>query len=184
MSHSTTDPIDMTEPLPELDIYAAATDPRAQQRYNELLIEQFRTTAGKVTGQFANLPVLLLKTIGAKTGATRTTPLVYFKDGERYLIIASKSGAPTNPAWYHNLVANPTASVELPNESFDVQARVAKGDEREQLFHKVVESFPIYSGYQQKTGRRIPVIVLERVTSRRRSTLRVASPTRTGEPRK
>jgi deazaflavin-dependent oxidoreductase (nitroreductase family) len=152
----------MTKPLPELDIYAAATDPPAQQRYNELLIEQFRTNAGKVTGQFADLPVLLLKTTGAKTGATRTAPLVYFKDGERYLIIASKAGAPTNPAWYHNLVANPAASVELPNESFDVRARVAKGDERDRLFRKVVEHFPIYSGYQQMTGRRIPVIVLER----------------------
>ena len=92
--------------------------------------------------------------------------------------------APPRSAWYHNLVANPTASVELPNESFDVLARVAKGDKRDRLFHKVVENFPIYGGYQQKTGRRIPVIVPERVTSRRRSTLRVASPTRTGEPRK
>ena len=153
----------MTEPLPDLDVYTAATDPPAQQRYNELLIEQFRTNAGKVTGPFANLPVLLLKTIGAKTGATRTTPLVYFNDCKRYLIIASKAGASTNPAWYHNLLANPAASVELPGESFDVQARVAKGDERDRLFHEVVEHFPIYSGYQQKTGRRIPVIVLERV---------------------
>jgi deazaflavin-dependent oxidoreductase (nitroreductase family) len=108
----------MTEPLPDLDIYTAATDPPAQHRYNELLIKQFRANAGTVTGQFANLPVLLLKTIGAKTGATRTAPPVYLKDGDRYLIIASKAGAPTNPAWYHNLVANPAASVELPNESF------------------------------------------------------------------
>jgi deazaflavin-dependent oxidoreductase (nitroreductase family) len=153
----------MTEPLPDLDIYTAATDPPAQQRYNALLIEQFRTNAGKVTGQFANLPMLLLNTIGAKTGAKRTTPLVYFKDGDRYLIIASKAGAPTNPAWYHNLVANPAASVELPNESFEVQASIAKGDERDRLFHNVVEHFPIYSGYQQKTGRRIPVIILERI---------------------
>jgi deazaflavin-dependent oxidoreductase (nitroreductase family) len=153
----------MTEPLPDLDIYTAATDPPAQQRYNELLIEQFRTNAGQVTGQFANLPVLLLKTIGAKTGTTRTTPLVYFKDGDRYLIIASKAGAPTHPAWYHNLVAKPAASVELPNDSFDVQARVTKGDERDRLFRRVVEHFPIYIGYQQKTGRRIPVIVLDRV---------------------
>jgi hypothetical protein len=99
----------MTEPLPDLDVYTAATDPPGQQRYNELLIEQFRTNAGKVTGQFANLPVLLLKTMGAKTGATRTAPLVYLQDGDRYLIIASKAGASTNPASYHNLVANPAA---------------------------------------------------------------------------
>jgi deazaflavin-dependent oxidoreductase (nitroreductase family) len=128
-----------------------------------LLIEQFRTNAGKVTGPFANLPVLLLKTLGVKTGATRTAPLVYLQDGDRYLIIASKAGAPTNPAWYHNLVANPAASVELLNESFGVRARLATDDERDRLFHKVVGHFPIYAGYQQKTGRRIPVIVLERV---------------------
>jgi deazaflavin-dependent oxidoreductase (nitroreductase family) len=153
----------MTEPLPDLDIYTAATDPPAQQRYNDLLIEQFRTNAGKVTGQFADLPVLLLETKGAKTGATRITPLVYFKDGERYLVIASKAGAPTNPAWYHNLAANPAASVELPKESFDVQARRTEGAERDRLFQKVVEQFPIYTGCQQKTSRTIPVIVLERV---------------------
>jgi len=153
----------MTQPLPDLDIYTAATDPPAQQRYNDLLIAQFRTNAGKITGQFADLPMLLLKTAGAKTGGIRTTPLVYFKDGDRYLIIASKAGASTNPAWYHNLVANPTASVELPTEFFDVQARVATGDERDRLFHKVAEHFPIYAGYQQKTGRRIPVVVLERI---------------------
>ena len=153
----------MTEPLPDLDIYAAATDPPAQQRYNDLLIDQFRTNAGKVTGQFADLPVLLLKTTGAKSGATRTTPLVYFKDGDRYLIIASKAGAPTHPAWYHNLVANPAASVELPNESFGVQAKRTEGAERDRLFQTVVEHFPIYGDYQQKTGRAIPVIVLQRV---------------------
>ena len=153
----------MTQPLPDLDIYTAATDPPAQQRYNDLLIAQFRTNAGKITGQFADLPMLLLKTADAKTGGIRTTPLVYFKDGDRYLIIASKAGASTNPAWYHNLVANPTASVELPTEFFDVQARVATGDERDRLFHKVAEHFPIYAGYQQKTGRRIPVVVLERI---------------------
>jgi F420H(2)-dependent quinone reductase len=73
----------MNQPLPDLDVYSAATNPSAQQRYNELLIEQFRTNAGRLTGQFAELPVLLLKTIGAKTGAPRTTPLVYFQDGDR-----------------------------------------------------------------------------------------------------
>jgi deazaflavin-dependent oxidoreductase (nitroreductase family) len=93
----------------------------------------------------------------------RTAPLVYLQDGDRYLIIASKAGASTNPAWYHNLVANPAASVELLNESFGVRARLATDDERDRLFHKVVEHFPIYAGYQQKTGLRIPVLVLERV---------------------
>jgi deazaflavin-dependent oxidoreductase (nitroreductase family) len=153
----------MNEPLPNIDVYSAATNPPAQQRYNELLIEQFRTNAGTLTGQFAELPVLLLKTIGAKTGAPRTTPLVYFQDGDRYLIVASKAGAHSNPAWYHNLRATPTASVELPTESFDVQVRITQGAERDRLFEKVAEHFPIYGDYQHKTGRRIPVIVLERV---------------------
>jgi deazaflavin-dependent oxidoreductase (nitroreductase family) len=153
----------MNEPLPAIDVYSAATNPPAQHRYNELLIERFRTNQGELTGQFAKLPVLLLKTIGAKTGAPRTTPLVYFQDGDRYLIIASKAGAHSNPAWYHNLLATPMASVELPNESFDVQAGVTEGAERDRLFQKVAEHFPIYADYQCKTARRIPVIVLERV---------------------
>ena len=151
----------MSEPLPVIDPNTAATDPAAQQRYNESLIEQFRANAGTLTGQFAALPVLLLNTIGAKTGAARTTPLVYLADDDRHIIVASKAGAPVNPAWYHNLVATPTASVELAGESFDVFARVAEGDEYDRLFQKVVEQFPIYRDYQQKTARRIPVVVLE-----------------------
>jgi hypothetical protein len=79
----------MSQPLPDLDIYVAATDPIARQRYNELLIEQFRGNAGRVTGQFADLPVLLLKTIGAKSRATRTHPLVYFQGGDRYVATAA-----------------------------------------------------------------------------------------------
>jgi deazaflavin-dependent oxidoreductase (nitroreductase family) len=153
----------MSEPLPDLDIYAAATNPTAQQRYNELLIEQFRRNAGKVTGQFATLPVLLLRTIGAKTGAIRTHPLVYFEDDDRYVVVASKAGASTNPAWYHNLVANRRAAVELPTGPFDVEARIPEGDERDDLFQRVVDHFPIYDNYQRRTGRRIPIIVLERI---------------------
>jgi deazaflavin-dependent oxidoreductase (nitroreductase family) len=154
---------DMSQPLPDLDVYAAATDPTAQKRYNELLIEQFRANAGKVTGQFADLPVLLLTTIGAKTRATRTHPLVYFDDGDRYIVVASKAGASTNPAWYQNLLATPRATVELPTESFNVQARIPEGHERENLFRRIVEHFPIYANYQQRTGRRIPIVVLERI---------------------
>jgi deazaflavin-dependent oxidoreductase (nitroreductase family) len=150
-------------PQPKVDIYAAATNPTAQQRYNELLIEQFRTNAGKVTGQFAGLPVLLLNTIGARTQATRTHPLVYFEDGDRYIVVASKAGASTNPAWYHNLIANPRATIELPTESFDVRATIAEGEERDDIFQKVADHFPIYDNYQQRTGRRIPIIVLQRI---------------------
>jgi deazaflavin-dependent oxidoreductase (nitroreductase family) len=129
-----------------------------------LLIEQFRT--GALTGQFAAFPILLLNTIGAKSRAPRTTPLVYLQDDNRYIIFASKAGAPTNPAWYYNLVANPRATVELADKSFDVDARIATEDERDRLFEKVAEHFPIYADYQQKTSRLIPVIVLERLNGR------------------
>ena len=153
----------MNDVLPSIDAYAAATDPAGQRRFNELLIQQFRTNAGTVTGQFAGLPVLLLRTVGAKTGMPRTTPLVYLQHGDRYLLIASKAGAPTNPAWYHNLVATPTASVEVGDERFEVNARVATGDERDRLFQKVIAQLPIYEDYQRKTTRLIPVVVLERL---------------------
>jgi deazaflavin-dependent oxidoreductase (nitroreductase family) len=151
--------------LPYLDPYAAASDPTAQNRFNELLIEQFRANSG-VTGQFTSVPVLLLTTAGARSGRPRTTPLVYLRDREedrdRYLIVASKTGAPTNPGWYHNLLATRTATVEVGNECFDASARVAHGDGRDQLFHKITTHYPIYQDYQDKTGRRIPVIILER----------------------
>jgi len=154
----------MNDLLPDIDPHAAATDPGGQQKFNELLIRQYRTNGGKVTGQFAGLPVLLPRTVGAKSGAPRTTPLVYLQDADRYLIIASKAGAPTNPAWYYNLLATPTASVEVGNERFEVQARVAHGDERDRLFQTVIAQLPIYEDYQRRTGRPLPVVVLERIS--------------------
>jgi deazaflavin-dependent oxidoreductase (nitroreductase family) len=88
---------------------------------------------------------------------------VYFEDGDRYIVVASKAGASTNPAWYHNLIANPRATIELPTESFDVRATIAEGEERDDIFQKVADHFPIYDNYQQRTGRRIPIIVLQRI---------------------
>src|SRR5690349_15812379 len=99
--------------------------------FNKNLIEEFRANGGKVGGQFAGSPMILLTTKGAKSGQERTTPLVYTRDGDRYVIIASKGGAPTNPAWYHNLVANPEATAEIGTETFRVRARVAEGEERQ-----------------------------------------------------
>lgn len=120
-----------------------------------------------MTGQFTGLPVLLLTTIGAKSGKPRTTPLVYLHDRnhneDRYLIVASKAGAPTNPAWYHNLLATPTASVETGTELFDVSARITHDDERDRLFHQVATRYPIYQDYQHRTERRIPLVVLKRL---------------------
>ena len=152
----------MTEALPDIDPYTAATDPIAQHRYNEVLIEQFRASGGEVTGQFSTLPVLLLTTVGARTGATRVVPLVYAHDDDRYLVVASKAGAATNPSWYHNLLAAGRASVELGVGRFDVRVRVVEGGERDELFAMVAARFPTYASYQQRTDRRIPIVELKR----------------------
>jgi deazaflavin-dependent oxidoreductase (nitroreductase family) len=131
--------------------------------FNRNLIEEYRKNGGKVTGMFANAPLLLLTTKGAKSGKTYTTPLVYTKDGDRLVVIASKGGAPTNPAWYHNLVTNPDdASVELGTDKFPVRAEEAKGEERDRLFNAQAALMPNFAEYQQNTTRVIPVVTLKR----------------------
>jgi deazaflavin-dependent oxidoreductase (nitroreductase family) len=129
--------------------------------FNQKLIEEFRANGGKVGGQFANLPVLLLTMTGAKSGKSRTTPLVYSKDGDRIVVIASMGGAPNNPDWYHNLVAHPMVEVEIGAERFPVRAVIAKGEERERLFNAQAKQMPMFAEYQKKTTRQIPVLVLE-----------------------
>jgi deazaflavin-dependent oxidoreductase (nitroreductase family) len=131
--------------------------------FNQRLIEEFRANNGKTAGPFAEAPLMLLTTIGARSGKPRTTPLVYTTDGDRIVIIASKGGAPTNPDWYHNLVSNPEATVELPGETFTVRARVADGEERERLYAAQAALMPGFAEYEKQTTRHIPVIVLERV---------------------
>jgi deazaflavin-dependent oxidoreductase (nitroreductase family) len=130
--------------------------------FNRNLIDEFRTNHGKVTGIFADRPVLLLTTTGAKSGKQHTTPVVYTTDGDRLVIIASKGGAPTNPAWYHNLVAHPTVTIELPDETFEAHATVTKGEERHRLFAAQAAEMPNFNDYAAKTTREIPVIALER----------------------
>jgi deazaflavin-dependent oxidoreductase (nitroreductase family) len=130
--------------------------------FNAAIIEEFRTHGGRVGGPFEGGTLLLLTSTGAKSGQSRTTPVVYLPDGERMVIFASKAGAPTHPAWYHNLLANPTASVEVGTEKFDVNARVAEGEERERLYQSQISRMPQFADYQQKTTRQIPVVVLER----------------------
>src|SRR5215218_5086655 len=98
--------------------------------FNRRLVEEFRANNGKVGGPFADRPLMVLTTTGAKSGLPRTIPLVYTRDGDRLVIIASKGGAPTNPDWYHNLVANPTATVELPGKTFQVTAAIASSASR------------------------------------------------------
>jgi len=130
--------------------------------FNQAVITEFRANNGKVGGQFANIPLLLLTTIGAKSGQPRINPLAYTTDGDRIIILASKAGAPTNPDWYHNLIANPTVTVEIGNERFQAQATMAQGQERERLYAQVLERLPWFADYQQKTSRQIPIIILER----------------------
>jgi deazaflavin-dependent oxidoreductase (nitroreductase family) len=130
--------------------------------FNKGVIDEFRANGGRVGGPFEGAPLLLLTSIGAKSGAARTTPLMYLPDGERIVIFASKAGAPTNPAWYHNLLANPSATVEVGGDIFDVDVSVATGEERERLFNQQSELMPQFADYAQKTTRQIPVVVLER----------------------
>ncbi|HSR25046.1 MAG TPA: nitroreductase family deazaflavin-dependent oxidoreductase [Candidatus Eisenbacteria bacterium] len=139
-----------------------STDANAMSNFNRDLIEQFRANDGEIReGMFKGAPVLLLTTRGAKSGATHTTPLVYTRDGDRLVVIASKGGAPTNPAWYHNLVANPSTTVEVGRERFQARAVVTQGEERDRLFAAHAAVMPNFAEYQRRTTRRIPVIVLE-----------------------
>ena len=132
--------------------------------FNQEIIDQFRDNGGEIKeGIFKGAPMLVLTTTGARTGATHTTPLVHTRDGDRYIIIASKGGAPTNPAWYHNLVANPTVTVEVGTEKFQARATPALGEERDRLFEAQATLMPNFAAYQRRTARRIPVVVLERV---------------------
>ena len=132
-------------------------------QFNQDLIAAFRVNGGKGIGPFVNRPVLLLTTTGAKSGQSRTTPLVYTPDGERIVVIASKGGAPSHPAWYHNLAAHPEVTVELGREQFQAWAVVAEGPERERLYSQQAAQMPGFAEYQKKTTRQIPVVVLERM---------------------
>ena len=131
--------------------------------FNQRVISEFRANQGKVSGQLAGMPILLLTTTGAKSGRAITKPLAYSLDGDRIAVIASFAGAPKSPPWYHNLVANPVATVELGSERFQVRATVTSGEERQRLFNRQAEQMPIFNEYQKKTTRQIPVVVLKRV---------------------
>jgi deazaflavin-dependent oxidoreductase (nitroreductase family) len=131
--------------------------------FNQGVIKEFRANQGKVGGQMEGMPVMLLTTTGAKTGRTLVRPLVYTRDGDRMVIVASFAGAPNNPPWYHNLVANPVATVEVGAEKFKVRAKPTMGEERERLFNQHAAKMPIFNDYRKKTTRQIPVLVLERI---------------------
>jgi deazaflavin-dependent oxidoreductase (nitroreductase family) len=131
--------------------------------FNENVINEFRANGGKVGGPFEGASMMLLTTTGAKSGQARTRPVVYTKDGERFVIIASKAGAPTNPDWFHNLVANPEVTLEVGVETFPALATVTSGEERTRLYDAQAALMPRFAEYAQQTTREIPVVVLERL---------------------
>jgi deazaflavin-dependent oxidoreductase (nitroreductase family) len=133
--------------------------------FNTEIIEQFRADRGTMTsGPFKGAPLLLLGTTGAKSGQPRVNPLAYTRDGDRYVVIASKGGAPTNPDWYHNVIANPEVTIEVGPDRFRARADVAEGDERERLYAAQAARMPGFAEYQRKTTREIPVLVLELIS--------------------
>lgn len=138
----------------------AMSDPN---EFNRGVIAEFRANAGKVGGPFEGAPMILLTHTGAKSGKEYTTPLVYSRDGDAVVIIASKAGAPDDPQWFRNLVANPDVTVEIGADRFAARARVAEGAERDRLYDAQAELMPNFKEYAEKTTRRIPVVVLDRV---------------------
>lgn len=130
---------------------------------NQAIIDEFHANAGKVGGYFEGKTLLLLHTIGAKSGKPRINPVAYTVDGDRLIIIASKGGAPRNPDWYYNLVAHPLVTVEVGTETFQVRAEVASEPERTRLYQKMVAVNSSFGQYEAKTDRVIPVFILTRV---------------------
>jgi deazaflavin-dependent oxidoreductase (nitroreductase family) len=129
--------------------------------FNAKIIEEFHANEGRVGGMFEGAPLLLLHHTGAKSGTSRINPLVFLADGPRYVIFASKAGAPTNPDWFHNLKAHPDVKIEVGPETIDVHAEQAAEDERQRLLSAQIERMPQFADYVESAGeRKIPVILL------------------------
>jgi len=128
--------------------------------WNTQIIEEFRANAGKVGGQFEGAPLLLLHSTGARSRQERVSPVMYQQVGDTFAVFAAKAGAPTNPDWYHNLLANPATTVEVGPDTIAVTARVAEDDEREPIWSKLKADYPGFGEYEQKTTRKIPVVIL------------------------
>lgn len=142
------------------DIYQ--WDNKEIRDFNRSIIDEFRANNGVVGGPFSNVPLLLLTTIGRKTGLERVNPLAYLSEGECYIIIASFAGAPVNPPWYYNLIANPEVVVEVGTERFTAKATVLGEPERTEMYNRMAALMPLFNEYQSKTSRVIPVIALTR----------------------
>jgi len=137
------------------------------QDFNRNLINDLRANGGKATsGPFMGRDLVILTTKGAKTAEVRENPVVYSRDADNYVIVASKGGSPTNPAWYYNLVAHPEITVEIGGEKFKARAHVVEGDEYERLYQQHAGIYPGFNEYRQKTTRKIPVIILKRIDSK------------------
>ena len=130
--------------------------------FNDQIIAEFRANEGKVGGPFEGASMVLLTTTGAKSGQQRTTPLVYTRDGDRLIIIASAAGADKHPAWFHNLVANPQVTLEVGTEQYPARATVPDEPERSRLYAQMAAINPGFNAYQEKTSRIIPVVLLDR----------------------
>jgi deazaflavin-dependent oxidoreductase (nitroreductase family) len=131
--------------------------------FNTPIIDEFRANGGRLGGNFEGAPMLLLHSTGAKSGKERVNPMMYQEVGDHYAVFASKAGAPTNPDWFHNLVAHPDATVEIGTETKTVRARVAAGDERTRIWETQKERYPGFAEYERNTDREIPVVILEPV---------------------
>lgn len=148
--------------MTEFDAEQVRANPDALKAFNDQLVADFRANGGKVGPPFENSDIVLLTTIGAKSGQPRLSPLAYLTVDDRILIVGSYGGAPKNPAWVHNLRANPRAHVEIGTESYDVDVRELPSAERDELFRKVVAVAPGFGEYQAKTSRVIPLFELTR----------------------
>jgi deazaflavin-dependent oxidoreductase (nitroreductase family) len=129
--------------------------------WNTAIIDEFRASGGNVGGNFAGAPLLLLHTTGARTGQERVNPMMYRKVGDHFAVFASKAGAPTNPDWFHNLVANPAVTAEIGTQTLPFRARVAAGAERDEIWTAQKADYPGFADYETKTTRQIPVVILE-----------------------
>lgn len=129
--------------------------------WNSKIIAEFRANAGKVGGQFEGAPLLLLHTTGAKSGRERVNPVMYLALDHGYAVFASKGGAPVNPDWFYNLLANPRVRAEIGTETVELTARVADGQSRERIWTTQKSAYPGFADYERKTTRQIPVVILE-----------------------
>ncbi|WNG84390.1 nitroreductase family deazaflavin-dependent oxidoreductase [Mycobacterium sp. ITM-2016-00316] len=152
----------MTESQDDLDKSKLVADTAALDAFNRGVVEEFRANAGKVGGPFEGATLVLLHTVGAKSGRPRLSPLAYLEIDGKVLIVGSYAGAPTHPAWVHNLRAEPKAHIEIGTDAYNVTARELPDDERDATYPKIVAVAPVFAEYQAKTSRAIPLFELVR----------------------